>query len=48
MKPARLPLLVAAFAMLASLAPAASIDGDWLTPKGGAKVRIAPCGLKLC
>ena len=48
MKTVRLPLLAALIALLAGSAQAASIDGDWLTPKGGAKVRIAPCGPKLC
>jgi uncharacterized protein (DUF2147 family) len=48
MKSAHLPLALAAFAICAPAASAASIDGDWLTPKGGAKVHIAPCGPKLC
>jgi uncharacterized protein (DUF2147 family) len=46
MKPA-LPLALGAL-LLASSAQAASIDGDWFTPKGGAKVHIASCGQKLC
>lgn len=44
----RLPFAIAAFALFAATADAASIEGDWLTPKGGAKVHIAPCGPKLC
>lgn len=37
-----------ALALAASSAHAASVEGDWLTPKGGAKVHIADCGAKLC
>ena len=51
MKPARLSLVFAPFAVLCLLAPiahAASVEGDWLTPKGGGKVHIAACGAKLC
>ena len=48
MKTPRLPFLIAALALAASAAHAASVEGDWLTPNGGAKVHIAPCGGKLC
>ena len=48
MKPARLPLALSTALLLAPVAQAATIDGDWLTPKGGAKVHIASCGPKLC
>jgi uncharacterized protein (DUF2147 family) len=48
MNASRLPLLIAAFAFAAGVAQAASVEGDWLTPKGGGKVHIAPCGPKLC
>jgi uncharacterized protein (DUF2147 family) len=44
----RLPLMIAAFALAAPAAQAASVDGDWLTPMGGAKVHIAPCGAAVC
>lgn len=53
MKFARLPLALAALTFLAPvfLAPVAQagvVEGDWLTPTGGAKVRIAPCSGKIC
>lgn len=48
MKLARLPLMLAALTLLAPAARAGVVEGDWLTPRGGAKVRIAPCGGKLC
>jgi len=48
MKHAHLPLWLAALILLAPAAHAGAVEGDWMTPKGGAKVRIAPCGGKLC
>lgn len=49
MKPIRLPLAIATLSLLTSTAAqAGSIDGDWLTPNGGAKVHLAPCGPKFC
>jgi uncharacterized protein (DUF2147 family) len=40
--------VVASIALTAPTVQAASIDGDWLTPNGVAKVRIAPCATGLC
>jgi uncharacterized protein (DUF2147 family) len=48
MKTALLTTALAALALSANTAQAASIDGDWLTPNGGAKVHVAACGPKLC
>jgi len=41
-------LTLAAVTLIAPTARAGAVEGDWITPKGGAKVRIAPCGGKLC
>jgi uncharacterized protein (DUF2147 family) len=44
-----LALAAVAAAVLASPALAAgTVQGDWLTQSGSGKVRIAPCGSKLC
>lgn len=41
--------LAAALALAAAPAFAADpVEGEWLTPSGSGKVRIAPCGGKLC
>jgi uncharacterized protein (DUF2147 family) len=45
----RLPLALAAtLALIAPAAHAGTAMGDWLTPKGGAKVHVASCGDKIC
>jgi uncharacterized protein (DUF2147 family) len=48
MKTAAPALALTVLSVFVPAAQAASIDGDWLTPKGGAKVHIANCGPKLC
>jgi uncharacterized protein (DUF2147 family) len=48
MRTATFQALVVGFALVATAAQATSIDGDWLTPNGVAKVRIAPCVSGLC
>jgi uncharacterized protein (DUF2147 family) len=51
MKLARLPLIAIVLLtpiLLASAVQAGAVEGEWLTPKDSAKVRIAPCGGKLC
>lgn len=42
------PLLVTAAAFAASSAGAAGLEGTWLRGDGSARVRIAPCGDKIC
>jgi uncharacterized protein (DUF2147 family) len=44
----RLPLAVAVLALTAPAAFAGSPVGDWMTPGGLAKARIAPCASGLC
>lgn len=41
-------ILVVAGAITASTAGAAELDGVWLRDDGNARVRIAPCGDKVC
>jgi uncharacterized protein (DUF2147 family) len=49
MKPFRMTAIAAALAALAGSAEAAgTVQGVWLTQTGSGKVRIAPCGSKLC
>jgi uncharacterized protein (DUF2147 family) len=40
--------LAAALFLSAPMAQAGTAMGDWLTPKGGAKVHVAPCADKIC
>ena len=44
----RLPLVVALIAFSAHSAAANDLDGTWLRDDGNARVRIAPCGDKIC
>jgi uncharacterized protein (DUF2147 family) len=48
MKLQTLALAVAATAACTPALAAGSVQGDWITQSGSAKVRIAPCGSKLC
>lgn len=41
-------LLLALIITLPSAAEAATLDGTWLRDDGNARVRIAPCGDKIC
>jgi len=41
-------ILIAAGALAASTAGAAELNGVWLRDDGNARVRIAPCGDKVC
>lgn len=40
--------LVVGIALVARAAHAVTIEGDWLTPNGVARVRIGPCAAGLC
>ena len=44
----RLPLVLALIAFSAHSAAANDLDGTWLRDDGNARVRIAPCGDKIC
>lgn len=44
----RLPLVLALVSLSAGGAAAAGLDGTWLRDDGNARVRIAPCGDKIC
>lgn len=44
----RLPLALVLAAMSAGGAAANDLDGTWLRDDGNARVRIAPCGDKIC
>ena len=44
----RLPLVLALVAFSAHCAAANDLDGTWLRDDGNARVRIAPCGDKIC
>lgn len=44
----RLPLVLALVAFSAHSAAANDLDGTWLRDDGNARVRIAPCGDKIC
>ena len=44
----RLPLALALAALSIGGAAAADLDGTWLRDDGNARVRIAPCGDKIC
>ena len=48
MRTAIFQTLVIGLALVSTTARAASINGDWLTPNGVAKVRVAPCVSGLC
>lgn len=44
----RLPLVLALVAFSAHSVAASDLDGTWLRDDGNARVRIAPCGDKIC
>ncbi|MFJ5368826.1 DUF2147 domain-containing protein [Bosea sp. CER48] len=44
----RLPLVLALAIVSAESAAAGDLDGTWLRDDGNARVRIAPCGDKIC
>ena len=44
----RLPLVLALVTFSAHSAAANDLDGTWLRDDGNARVRIAPCGDKIC
>lgn len=44
----RLPLALALVAFSIHSAAASDLDGTWLRDDGNARVRIAPCGDKIC
>ncbi|TQI74038.1 uncharacterized protein (DUF2147 family) [Bosea sp. AK1] len=44
----RLPLVLVLVAISAHSAAANDLDGTWLRDDGNARVRIAPCGDKIC
>ena len=48
MRPFRTLALIAAALLGTSLAHAAEPAGTWLTEKGDARIRVAPCGKAMC